>query len=76
MKFTPEKMVEKAERESTMDGEDQVGGKTDGGRTDGGQKREGQLHTITLPAPASKNLPLFIGKKATSSKPRQPKGWC
>ena len=57
-------MRRQRERGSTMDGEDQVGGKTDGGRTDadGGQKREGQLHTITLPAPASKNLPLLIGK--------------
>ena len=60
-----------------MDGEDQVGGKTDG-RTDGGQKRDGQLHTITLPAPASKNLPLLISKndkfKAPSTKARVLKG--
>ena len=56
MKCTPEKKVEEEEKESAMDGEDQVGGKTDGG-----QKREKglarQLQSITPPAPASISPP-------------------
>ena len=60
-----------------MDGEDQVGGKTDG-RTADRRGRASCRQTITLPAPASKNLPLFMGKndkfKAPSTKARVLKG--